>query len=72
LVKSAQKTVRKNIQSSLVKELTILTGMLGQDSKKLIKEIEKGSKQLAKKLSNKIKIDNSALVETETESPAAS
>jgi hypothetical protein len=46
--------------------------MLGQDSKKLIKEIEKGSKQLAKKLSNKIKIDNSALVETETESPAAS
>lgn len=67
LVKSAQRTVKNNIKSSLVKELNSLTSGPGQGSKKLVKEIEKGAKRLAKKLSKEIKIDKSTLIEKEVE-----
>lgn len=67
LVKSARKTIKKNIKLSLVAELQSLTGKLNQDSKKLAKEIEKGSKELAKKISKGIKIDKSTLVESSIE-----
>jgi hypothetical protein len=63
LVKSARKTVRNDIKRSLITELTGIAVKLGQDSKKLNKEIEKGSKELAKKLAKDIKIDKAAIVE---------
>ena len=63
LVESARKTVRNDIKRSLITELTSIAVKLGQDSKKLNKEIEKGSKELAKKLSKDIRIDKAAIIE---------
>lgn len=71
LVKAARKTARKDIELRLITELKELAGKLGQDSKKLKKDIEKGSKQLAKKLSRKLKIDKSAILEASNETKAA-
>ncbi|MBC7914080.1 MAG: hypothetical protein H7Y07_08155 [Pyrinomonadaceae bacterium] len=61
LIKSARKTARKDIKLSLISELKEVADKLGQDSKKFNKEIEKGSKQLAKKLSKQLKINKSAM-----------
>lgn len=63
LVKSAIKKARKDIKLSLIIELKELAGRFGQDSKKMKKGIEKGSKQLAKKLSKYFNIDKAALLE---------
>lgn len=82
LVKSARKTAKKDIRLSLVAGLKEIAGKYGNGSKKLEKDIKKGSKLLAKVLSKDIKIDKSALQEThseisspeivETEAPALS
>jgi hypothetical protein len=62
LVKSARKTARKDIRLSLVAELKEIASKFGEGSKKLNKDIEKGSRQLAKKLSKDIKIDKSTII----------
>ncbi len=67
LVKTARKKAKKDIKSSLITELREIAGRFGQDSKKIRKDIEKGSTQLAKKLSKDIKIDKSAILENSKE-----
>jgi hypothetical protein len=62
LVKSARKTARKDIRLSLVADLKEIASKFGEGSKKLNKDIEKGSRQLAKKLSKDIKIDKSTII----------
>jgi len=71
LVKSARKTARKDIRISLVTELKEIAGKFGQGSKKLTRDIEKGSKQLAKKIAKDIKIDTASLTEAPVETVAA-
>lgn len=63
LIKSARKTVKNDIQENLINGLKAITLQLGQDSKKLTKDIEKGARQLAKKLAKDIKIDKAAIIE---------
>jgi len=65
LIKSARKTAKEDIRTSLVIELKEIASKFGTGSKKLHKDIEKGSKQLAKKLAKDIKIDKSTLVATD-------
>lgn len=67
LVKTARKKARKDIKSSLITELREIAGRFGQESKKIRKDIEKGSGQLAKKLSKDIKIDKSTIFEANKE-----
>ena len=67
LIKSARKTAEKDIRLSLAAGLKEIAGKYGEGSKKLKKDIKKGSKQLAKVLSNDIKIDKSALQETRSQ-----
>lgn len=57
LDKAARKSVRETIKSSLIADLKELTGELGTASKKLEKEILKGSKKLAKRLTREIKVN---------------
>ena len=52
---AVKKTAVLEIKNALVSQLTAITIELGQDSKKLKKEIEKRSAQLAKKLAKKLK-----------------
>ena len=70
LVKTARKQAKKDIKSSLITELREIAGRFGQESKKIRKDIEKGSNQLAKKLSKDIKIDKSAILENRKENTA--
>jgi len=65
LVKSARKSATKDIRLSLIAELNEITGTFGAGSKKLKKDIEQGSKQLAKKISKNIKIDKSAFIKSD-------
>lgn len=63
LVKSARKTAEKDIRLSLITGLKEIAGTFGEGSKKINKDIEKSSKQLAKKLSKDIKINKAAIIE---------
>lgn len=54
--KSVKKAVRDDIASGLIKELKTLTGKFGEASEKLIEEIEKGAKKLARKITKEVKI----------------
>jgi len=54
---SPVKTSRKAIQQQLIDELKKITSRFGSGSDKLIKEIEKGSKKLAKIISKELKAD---------------
>jgi len=65
LVKSARKSATKDIRLSLVAELKEITGTFGEGSKKLKKDIEQGSRQLAKKIAKNIKIDKSAFIKSD-------
>ena len=67
---SLKKSALLAIEAQLVDALTAVTTELGQDSKKLKKEILKRSAQIAKKLSKKIKITSIPVEITEGE-PAA-
>lgn len=71
LVKSAIKKTRKDLKLSLIIELKELASKFGQDSKKINRGIEKGSKQLAKKLSKNFRIDKTAMLEAGNGTEAA-
>lgn len=66
LIKLERNKVKKKIQSGLVIELKQMAVKLGQDSKKLDKEIEKGSKNLANKIIRKIRISKSNVIDSDT------
>jgi len=68
LVKSARKTAEKDIRADLVKGLNEIAGKFGEGSKKLTKDIEKGARQLAKKLAKDIKIYDSTTIAADGES----
>lgn len=70
LAKTAQKKISKNIEQRLITELKTVSSTLGTGSKKLEKQIIKGSKQLAKKLSKEILVDKSALIAAHQEAEA--
>ena len=65
-----KKTAVLEIKNALVSQLTAITIELGQDSKKLKKEIEKRSAQLAKKLAKKLKAVKPVSKETTAEEVA--
>jgi len=65
LVKSARKSATKDIRLSLIADLNEITSTFGGGSKKLKKNIEQGSKQLAKKIAKNIKIDKSAFIKSD-------
>lgn len=73
-LKLVRKTIRKDIQLSLITKLKEVAADMEQGSKKLEKEIEKGSKKLAKKLSKELKISQSLSFEVgkELKGPQAS
>lgn len=62
LVKTARKTAEKDIHQSLLASLKDIVGKFGEGSKKLNKDVEKGAKQLSKKLAKSIKVDKSAFI----------
>lgn len=64
LVKSARKTAEKDIRLSLTSSLKDIAAQFGE-SKKLNRDIAKGSKLLAKKLAKDIKIDKSSFIKTD-------
>ena len=63
-IKSKVKSARKQIETSLVAELTAVTGKLGKGSKKLIKKIEKGSKKLAKTVAKELEFAEAAVIKS--------
>lgn len=67
LVKAARKTAKESIANKVVTDLNAFTAELGQDSKKLNKQIKKGANQLAKKIAKEINIDKAALVNSSKE-----
>jgi len=67
LVKSARSAAKKDITSDLIHGLTEIVAKYGEGSKKLTKDIEKGAKQLAKKLSKDIKIYSTTATDTKGE-----
>jgi hypothetical protein len=64
---STVKTSRKAIQQSLIAEFNKITGKFGPASEKLLKEVKKGSKKLAKIISKELKPAQSAIQETGNE-----
>jgi hypothetical protein len=58
------KTSRKAIQQHLIDEIKKITGKFGPESEKLLKEVEKGSKKLAKLISKELKLAQTAIQET--------
>jgi uncharacterized coiled-coil protein SlyX len=52
---ASKKAAIQEITKTVVDQLTVITAELGQDSKKIKKEIEKRAAQLAKKLVKKLK-----------------
>lgn len=62
-LKSARKEAKGKIKADLIQGLKEITGKMGQESKKLSREIEKGSEKLAKRIVKEIKIDKSLLQE---------
>jgi uncharacterized protein (DUF58 family) len=62
LVKTARKTAEKDIHLSLLASLKDIAGKFGENSKKLNKDIEKGARQLSKKLAKDIKINKSIFI----------
>lgn len=54
--KAEIKKIQKEIEISLISKLKTITGKLGEGTDKLEKEIEKGSKKLAKKVVKELKV----------------
>lgn len=71
LTETARKKISKTIELNLITELTTVSATFGTVSKKLEKSIKKGSKQLAKRLSNQIVIDKSTLIAEHQEAKVA-
>lgn len=62
-VKSARKSAAGEIELTLNKTLKSVAAKLGQNSKRFYKELEKGSKRLAKKLAKELEIERLAITE---------
>jgi len=71
LVKAARKTAEKDIHQSLLSTLSEIAGNYGEGAKKLNKDIQKGARRLAKKLSANIKIDKSVFIEVKEDANVA-
>jgi len=54
IIKTARKTVRKNIEAGIIAHLKEITAKIGPVSKKLTEVIDKGSQRLAKKIAKEI------------------
>jgi hypothetical protein len=65
-VKSVRKSAASDIEESLTTALKKVAAKLGQNSKHFTKEIEKGSKRLAKKLSKEMEFAEPAKSEANT------
>jgi hypothetical protein len=65
-VKSVRKSAASDIEESLTTALKKVAAKLGQNSKHFTKEIEKGSKRLAKKLSKEMEFAEQAVSEIST------
>lgn len=63
LIKSARKNTRKELEVNINAHLKEVIGNLGHESKKITKEINKASKQLAKKLAEIVRIDKTVVQE---------
>ncbi|WP_256012575.1 hypothetical protein [Desertivirga xinjiangensis] len=63
LIKSARKNTRKELEVNINAHLKEVIGNLGHESKKVTKEINKASKQLAKKLAGIVRIDKTIVQE---------
>lgn len=64
IIKSARKTVRKNIEAGIIAHLKEITAKIGPVSKKLAKVIDKGSQKLAKQIAKEIVLLKPTTVET--------
>jgi cytoskeletal protein RodZ len=71
IIKSAKKIARKNIELSLIAHLKEITVKTGPVSKKLIKEIEKGAKKLAKSIAKELVLAKPLTPETVIKTAAA-
>ena len=67
LVKEARKSAKKDIEHSVISHIKELTATLAPNTKKLEREITKGAKQLAKKLSKELKFDTTVFAEVTEE-----
>jgi two-component sensor histidine kinase len=64
---ASKKAAIQEITKTVVDQLTAITAELGQDSKKLKKEIEKRAAQLAKKIVKRLKAVKPAIDEVPAE-----
>jgi two-component sensor histidine kinase len=67
---ASKKAAIQEITKTVVDQLNVITAELGQDSKKLKKEIEKRAAQLAKKIVKKLKAVKPATDEVAAEETA--
>ena len=56
VIKSGKKTARAAIHLRIVSELKVIAKEFGQDSEDMVREMEKGAKKLAKKISEHLKV----------------
>ena len=70
LVKNARKSARKELETNLRNHITEMVAGLGYSSKKVSKEINKASKQLARNLSEKVRVDKLVMDEIKKKSEA--
>lgn len=68
-MKAARATAKKDIKASLIAGLKETISQFGESSKKLNKDIERASKQLAKKISKEIRIYKTPASEEIPETP---
>jgi len=71
-LKAEIKKIKNDIESGLVIKLKELTAKLGAGTADLEKEIEKGSRKLAKKIAKELKLNQSAVAVTSPKIKAAS
>jgi uncharacterized coiled-coil protein SlyX len=67
---ASKKAAVKEITKTVIDQLNVITAELGQDSKKIKKEVEKRAAQLAKKLVKKLKAVKPTSKEPATEESA--
>lgn len=66
LVKSARKNAEKEIKSNLIAGINDIVSQHGELSKRNIKDIRKGAKTLSRKIARSMKIDKTAIQQSET------
>ncbi|MFD1256868.1 hypothetical protein ACFQ3S_08665 [Mucilaginibacter terrae] len=67
LVKEARKSAKKDIEQSVIIQVKELTTNLAPNTKSVEKEINKGAKQLAKKVAKVLKFDTTVFAEVSEE-----